>query len=85
MLALANSTHFFLPSELGRCIMVNVLEALHGILKGDHRFNNQEKCLEPSAIHSDFSLQTIFQMMVPSQNLSECFEDIHHHKTTKFE
>ena len=40
MVALASSKHFSWSFKLGTFIMVNVLEALDEILRGDYRSNN---------------------------------------------
>ena len=40
MVAPARSTHFFLSFKLGSFIIVNDLEALHEIFRGDDRLNN---------------------------------------------
>ena len=40
MLAPANSTNFSWSLKLGTFIMVNVLDVLDKILRGDYRFNN---------------------------------------------
>ena len=40
MLAPASLTHFSLSFKLGTFIIVNVLDALDKILRGDYRLNN---------------------------------------------